>query len=85
MIIGSVSERLRTGLVESMPQPREKHGRSLVSIFATFTRIVLPITLNGIIATGIFIFLEAYTHSLLALMLTNVNAAPLAFTGGMTF
>jgi multiple sugar transport system permease protein len=47
------------------------------SFFGTFLRIILPITINGVIATGIFIFLEAYTHYLLALVLTNVQAAPL--------
>lgn len=60
--------------------PRELEEAAWIdgaSFFGTFTRIVLPLTVNGVIATGIFIFLEAYTHYLLALVLTNVNAAPL--------
>lgn len=47
------------------------------SFSGTFTRIILPVAINGIIATSIFLFLEAYTHYLLALVVTNVNAAPL--------
>ena len=60
--------------------PRELEEAAWIdgaSFSGTFIRIVLPVTINGVIATGIFLFLEAYTHYLLALVLTNVNAAPL--------
>lgn len=60
--------------------PRELEEAAWIdgaSFSGTLTRIVLPVTINGIIATGIFLFLEAYTHYLLALVVTNVNAAPL--------
>jgi multiple sugar transport system permease protein len=60
--------------------PRELEEAAWIdgaSVSGTFTRIVLPVTINGIIATGTFLFLEAYTHYLLALVVTNVNAAPL--------
>jgi multiple sugar transport system permease protein len=66
------------GFIGSVPRELEEaawiDGASQVR---TLTRIVLPVAINGIIATGIFIFLEAYTHYLLALVITNVKAAPL--------
>ena len=66
------------GFLEGVPRELEEAAWfNGASFFGTFTRIVLPLTINGVIATGIFIFLEAYTHYLLALVLTNVNAAPL--------
>jgi multiple sugar transport system permease protein len=67
-----------TGFIGSVPKELEEAAWIDGASFAgTFTRIILPVTINGIIATGIFIFLEAYTHYLLALVVTNVRAAPL--------
>ncbi len=66
------------GFLGSVPRDLEEAAWiDGASFAATFTRIVLPVTINGVIATGIFIFLEAYTHYLLALVVTNVKAAPL--------
>jgi ABC-type glycerol-3-phosphate transport system permease component len=66
------------GFIGSVPRELEEaawiDGASQVR---TLTRIVLPVAVNGIIATAIFVFLEAYTHYLLALVVTNVKAAPL--------
>jgi multiple sugar transport system permease protein len=45
-----------------------------------FLRIVLPLVTNGLVATGVFVFIAAWNEFLFALALTNANAAtaPLA-------
>lgn len=41
------------------------------SPLVTFVRVILPITINGLISTGIFTFLLAWNDFLLALLLTS--------------
>ena len=54
--------------------------------FGVFVRIMLPLAMGGIIATGVFVFIAAWNEFLFALVLTNsrVATAPLAILGFRT-
>lgn len=47
------------------------------SMFSTYTRIVLPIVIPGLITSGIFTFLLAYNEFLVPLVLTSIEAKTL--------
>jgi len=47
------------------------------NMFGTYARVVTPVILPGLIATGIFTFLFAYNEFLIPLVLTSVNTKTL--------
>lgn len=51
-----------------------------------FRKVMLPLAANGVLATGVFVFIAAWNEFLFALVLTNSNAstAPLAMLGFRT-
>jgi ABC-type glycerol-3-phosphate transport system permease component len=56
------------------------------SEFQVFRRIMLPLAISGVVATGVFVFIAAWNEFLFALVLTNSRAAtaPLAMLGFRT-
>jgi multiple sugar transport system permease protein len=44
-------------------------------VLGTVWRVVLPITLPGLVATGIFVFIAAWDEFVFALTFTNTDAA----------
>jgi multiple sugar transport system permease protein len=68
--------------------PKEIEESALIdgcSIFATFRRIVLPLSMPGLVSTAVFCFIFAWNEFLMALFLTFSNANPITLTiAGMT-
>jgi multiple sugar transport system permease protein len=62
------------GFFESIPPELEKAAAiDGASTIQTFTRIVLPISLPPLFATGIFAFIESWNEFMFAIILTRLN------------
>ncbi len=62
------------GFFESIPPELEKAAAvDGASTLQTFTRIVLPISLPPLFATGIFAFIESWNEFMFAIILTRLN------------
>jgi multiple sugar transport system permease protein len=62
------------GFFESIPPELEKAAAiDGASTMQTFTRIVLPISLPPLFATGIFAFIESWNEFMFAIILTRLN------------
>jgi multiple sugar transport system permease protein len=62
------------GFFESIPPELEKAAAvDGASTLQTFTRIVLPISLPSLFATGIFAFIESWNEFMFAIILTRLN------------
>jgi ABC-type glycerol-3-phosphate transport system permease component len=77
---------LRSFFREITPELREAAIVDGCSEFGVFARIMLPLAMGGIAATGVFVFIAAWNEFLFALILTNSRAAtaPLAILGFRT-
>ena len=77
---------LRSFFREIAPELREAAIIDGCSEIRVFTRIMVPLTMGGIIATGVFVFIATWNEFLFALVLTNsrVATAPLAILGFRT-
>ncbi len=67
---------LMTGFFDQMP--RELDEAAMIDgcgVLGTIWRVVLPITLPGLVATGIFVFIAAWDEFVFALTFTNTDAA----------
>jgi multiple sugar transport system permease protein len=62
------------GFFESIPPELEKAAAvDGASTLQTFTRIVLPISLPPLFATGVFAFIESWNEFMFAIILTRLN------------
>jgi ABC-type glycerol-3-phosphate transport system permease component len=77
---------LRSFFREIVPELREAAIIDGCSEIKVFTNIMLPLSMGGIIATGVFVFIATWNEFLFALVLTNSRAptAPLAILGFRT-
>ena len=77
---------LRSFFQEIAPELREAAIIDGCSEIGVFIRIMLPLAMGGIIATGVFVFIADWNEFLFALVLTNsrVATAPLAILGFRT-
>ena len=77
---------LRSFFREIAPELREAAIIDGCSEIRVFTRIMVPLAMGGIIATGVFVFIATWNEFLFALVLTNsrVATAPLAILGFRT-